>query len=168
MMRRVSSETHHLWTKKNSASCRCAYRKSRIGRRISQWHHLILIWLLQHKASCRDSTSCPWISTEAEFLLDLWITLVLSYLLGCCSVGSLEETALLDLENWRCRVSSRRQGSPSVELSINSATSLLLNLGGSTTRKEHAVFRWTDEQKLLFEGGKKGFVKTTKLDFMRR
>jgi hypothetical protein len=25
-----------------------------------------------------------------------------------------------------------------------------------------------DEQKLLFEGGKKGFAKNTKLDFMRR
>jgi hypothetical protein len=31
----------------------------------------------------------------------------------------------------------------------------LLNLGGSTTRKEHVV---SDEQKLLFEGSKKGFV----------
>jgi hypothetical protein len=28
-----------------------------------------------------------------------------------------------------------------VKLSIDSAVSLLLNLGGSTTRKEHAVFR---------------------------
>jgi hypothetical protein len=35
---------------------------------------------------------------EAEFLLDAWVTLVLSYLLGCCSIGSLEETALLDLK----------------------------------------------------------------------
>ena len=26
---------------------------------------------------------------------------------------------------------------------------------------------FSDEQKLLFEGGKKGFVKSTKLDFMR-
>jgi hypothetical protein len=66
---------------------------------------------------------------EAEFLLDAWVTLVLSYLLGCCSVGSLGETALLDLGNWRCRVSPRRQGSPSVELSIDSAVSLLFNLG---------------------------------------
>jgi hypothetical protein len=65
---------------------------------------------------------------EAEFLIDAWIALVLSYLLGCCSVGSLKETALLDLVNWRCRVSPRGQGSPSVELSINSAISLLLNL----------------------------------------
>jgi hypothetical protein len=30
-------------------------------------------------------------------------------------------------------------------------------------KKEHAFL---DEQKLLFEGGKKGFVKNTKLDFM--
>jgi hypothetical protein len=48
---------------------------------------------------------------------------------------------MLDLENRRCRVSPRRQGSPSVELSIDNAVSLLLNLGGSTTRKEHVVFR---------------------------
>jgi hypothetical protein len=27
---------------------------------------------------------------------------------------------------------------------------------------------FSDEQKLLFEGGKKGFAKNTKLDFMRR
>jgi hypothetical protein len=65
---------------------------------------------------------------EVEFLIDACVTLVLSYLLGCCSVGSLKETALLDLENWRCRVFSRRQGSPSVELSIDSAVSLLFNL----------------------------------------
>ncbi len=128
---------------KKSGSCRCICRELRVGQRILQWRHLILRWVLQHKASCRDSTSCPWISTEAEFLLDAWVTLALSYLLGCCSVGSLEETALLDLVNWRCRVSPRRQGSPSVELLIDSAVSLLLNLGGSTTRKEHAVFRWT-------------------------
>jgi hypothetical protein len=63
---------------------------------------------------------------EAEFLLDAWVTLVLSYLLGCCSIGSLKETTLLDLENWRCRISPRRQGSPSVELLINSAVSLCL------------------------------------------
>jgi hypothetical protein len=36
---------------------------------------------------------------EAEFPLDAWVTLVLSYLLVCYTVGSLEETALLDLEN---------------------------------------------------------------------
>jgi hypothetical protein len=68
---------------------------------------------------------------EVEFLLDAWVTLVLSYLLGCCSIGSLEETALLDLENWRISVSPRRQGSPSVELLIDSAVSLLLNLGAA-------------------------------------
>jgi hypothetical protein len=80
---------------------------------------------------------------EAEFLLDAWVTLVLllSYLLGCCSVGSLEESAQLDLENWRCRVSLRRLGSPLVELLIDSADSLVFNLVGSMTRKECAVFR---------------------------
>ncbi len=45
------------------------------------------------------------------------------------------------------------------------AISLLLNLGGSMTRKEPAVL---DEQKLLFEGSKKRFVKNTNLDLMRR
>jgi hypothetical protein len=68
---------------------------------------------------------------EAEFLLDAWVTLVISYLLGCYSAGSLEETALLDLENWICRVSPRRQGSPSEELSIDSAVSFLFNLGAA-------------------------------------
>jgi hypothetical protein len=102
---------------------------------------------------------------EAEFLLDAWVTLVLSYLLGCCSVGSLKETALLDLENWRCRVSPRRQGSPSVELLINSAVSLLLNLGAA---QQGRIMLFSDEQKLLFKGSKKGFVMNTKLDFMRR
>ncbi len=132
-----------LVNQKISGSFRCVCRKLHVGRRILRWRHLILRWVLQCRAYCRDSTSCPWISTEAEFFLDAWVTLVLSYLPGCCSVGSLEETALLDLENQRCRVSLWRQGSPSVELSIDSAVSLLLNLGGSMTRKEHAVFRWT-------------------------
>jgi hypothetical protein len=86
---------------------------------------------------------------EAEFLLDAWVTLVLSYLLGCCSIESLEETALLDLENWRCRVSPRRQGSPSVELLIDSAVSLLLNLGAA--RQGRSVL-FSDEQKLRFKG----------------
>jgi hypothetical protein len=49
---------------------------------------------------------------EAEFLLDAWVALVPYYLHGCCSVGSFEETPLLDLENLRCRVSPRKQGSP--------------------------------------------------------
>jgi hypothetical protein len=102
---------------------------------------------------------------EAEFLLDAWVTLVLSYPLGCCSIGSLKETALLDLENQRCRVSPRRQGSPSVELSIKSAVSLLLNLGAAGQGRS---MLFSDEQKLLFKGWKKGFVKNTKLDFMRR
>ncbi len=151
-----------LVNKKNSGSCRCVCRKSRVGRRILRWRHLILRWVLQRMASCRDSSSCPWIFTEAECLLDAWVILVLSYLLGCCSVGSLKETTLLDLENWRCRNSPRRQGSPSVELSINSAVRLLFNLGAA--RQGRSVLFW-DEQKLPLEGWKKGFVKNTKLDF---
>ncbi len=143
MTRWVSSETCHSWTKKKSGSCGCICRKSCVGWRILQWHHLILRWVLQRSASHRDSTSCLWISTEAEFLLDTWVTLVLSYLLGCCSVGSLEETALLELENWRCRVSPRRQGTPSVDLLINSAVSLLLNLGAARQGRSMLFFRWT-------------------------
>jgi hypothetical protein len=122
---------------KISSSCRSVYRKLHVGWRILQRRHLILRWVLQRRASRRDSTSCPWISTEAEFLLNAWVTLVLSYLLGSCSEGSLEETALLDLENWRCRVSPRRQGSPSVELLIDSAVSLLFNL--ETARQGRSV-----------------------------
>ena len=51
-----------------------------------------------------------------------------------------------------------------VELSINSAVSLLLNLGA--TQQERSV-RFLDEQKLQFKGSKKGFVKNTNLGFMR-
>ncbi len=46
-----------------------------------------------------------------------------------------------------------------------SAVSLLLNL--EAARRGRSVL-FLDEQKLLFEGGKKGFAKNTKLDFMRR
>ena len=116
MMRQVSSETHHSWTKNNSGSCRCVSRKLRIGWRILWWPHLILRWVLQHKVSCRDSTSCPWISMEADFLLDAGVTLVLYYLSGCCSVGSLKEIALLDLENWWCRGVSQEARVTPVEL----------------------------------------------------
>ena len=52
-----------------------------------------------------------------------------------------------------------------VELSIDSAVSLLLNL--EAAQQGRSVL-FLDEQKLLFEGGKKGFAKNTKLDFMRR
>ncbi len=45
------------------------------------------------------------------------------------------------------------------------AVRLLLNL--EVARQERSML-FSDEQKLLFEGGKKGFVKNTKLDFMRR
>jgi hypothetical protein len=40
----------------------------------------------------------------------------------------------------------------------------LLNL--EAARLERSML-FSDEQKLLFEGGKKGFAKNTKLDFMR-
>jgi hypothetical protein len=43
--------------------------------------------------------------------------------------------------------------------------SLLFNLG-ATQRGRSVLF--SDEQKLRFEGWKKGFVVNTKLDFMRR
>ncbi len=99
---------------------------------------------------------------EAEFLLDAWVTLVLSYLLRCCSIESFKETALLDLKNWRCRVSPRRQGSSSVELSVDSALSLLITL--EAAQQGRSVL-FSDEQKLLFQGWKKRFVKTAKLDF---
>jgi hypothetical protein len=45
------------------------------------------------------------------------------------------------------------------------AVSLFLNL--EAAQQERSVL-FTDEQKLLFKGGKKGFVKNAKLDFMRR
>ncbi len=44
------------------------------------------------------------------------------------------------------------------------AVSLLFNL--EAARQGRSVL-FSDEQKLLFEGGKKGFAKNTKLDFMR-
>jgi hypothetical protein len=44
------------------------------------------------------------------------------------------------------------------------AVSLLLNLEAA---QQGRSMMFSDEQKLLFEGGKKGFVKNTKLDFMR-
>jgi hypothetical protein len=44
------------------------------------------------------------------------------------------------------------------------AVSLLLNL--EAAQQGRSVL-FSDEQKLLFKGGKKGFVKNTKLDFMR-
>jgi hypothetical protein len=40
--------------------------------------------------------------------------------------------------------------------------SLLLNLEAA---RQGRSMLFSDEQKLLFEGGKKGFVKNTKLDF---
>ncbi len=48
---------------------------------------------------------------------------------------------------------------------INAAVSLLLNL--EAARQGRSVL-FLDESKLLFKGGKKGFAKNTKLDFMRR
>jgi hypothetical protein len=37
---------------------------------------LFLSWVLQRRVSCRDSTSCPWNSTEAEFPLEARVALV--------------------------------------------------------------------------------------------
>jgi hypothetical protein len=51
-----------------------------------------------------------------------------------------------------------------VELSIDSVVSLLPNLEAG--RRGRSVL-FSDKQKLLFKGGKKGFAKNTKLDFMR-
>jgi hypothetical protein len=47
---------------------------------------------------------------------------------------------------------------------MDSATSLLLNL--EAAQRERSML-FSDDQKFLFKGGKKGFVKNTKLDFMR-
>jgi hypothetical protein len=51
-----------------------------------------------------------------------------------------------------------------VELSIDSAVSLLLNL--EAARQGSSVL-FSDEQTLLFKGREKGLAKNTKLDFMR-
>jgi hypothetical protein len=48
---------------------------------------------------------------------------------------------------------------------IDFAVSLLLNL--EAAQQGRSVL-FSAEHKLLFEGGKKGFIKNTKLDFMRR
>jgi hypothetical protein len=45
--------------------------------------------------------------------------------------------------------------------SYKTAVGLLLNLEAAQQRRS---MLFSDEQKLLFEGGKKGFVKNTKLD----
>jgi hypothetical protein len=52
-----------------------------------------------------------------------------------------------------------------VELSIDIAVSHLLNLEAA---QQGRSMLFSDEQKLLFEGGKKGFVMKTKLDFFMR
>jgi hypothetical protein len=52
-----------------------------------------------------------------------------------------------------------------VELSIDSAVSLLLNL---EVAQQGRSMLFSDEQKLLLKDGKKGFIMNTKLDFMRR
>jgi hypothetical protein len=93
---------------------------------------------------------------EADFLLVAWVALVLSYLLGCCSVGGLEEIALLDHGNWRCRVSPRRQGSPSVELLIDSAVSHLFNLGAA--RQGRSVL-FSDEKTYCSKVGIRGLLR---------
>jgi hypothetical protein len=48
---------------------------------------------------------------------------------------------------------------------LKPAVSLLFNLDAAQWER---IMLFSDEQKLLFEGGKKGFAKNTKLDFMRR
>jgi hypothetical protein len=45
------------------------------------------------------------------------------------------------------------------------AVSLLLNLEAA---QQGSSMLFSDEQKLLFKGGNKGFVKNTKLDFVMR
>jgi hypothetical protein len=52
-----------------------------------------------------------------------------------------------------------------VELLIDSAVSLLHNL--EAARQGRSVL-FSDEQKLLVKGGKKGFAKNTKLDIISR
>jgi hypothetical protein len=49
-------------------------------------------------------------------------------------------------------------------MATGTAVSLLLNL---ETAQQGRSMLFSDEQKLLFEGWKKGFVMNTKLDFMR-
>jgi hypothetical protein len=48
---------------------------------------------------------------------------------------------------------------------LGSAVSLLFNLKAAQQGRR---VLFSDEQKLLFKGGKKGFAKNTKLNFMRR
>jgi hypothetical protein len=50
-------------------------------------------------------------------------------------------------------------------LLLHLAISLLFNLGAA--RQQRSML-FKNEQKVLFDGWKKGFVKNTKLDFMRR
>jgi hypothetical protein len=49
-------------------------------------------------------------------------------------------------------------------MNIPPIVSLLLNLEAAWQGRS---MLFSDEQKLLFKGGKKGFAKNTKLDFMR-
>ncbi len=65
------------------------------------------------------------------------------------------------IHNWRSALST---GHP-IPAMLMGAVSLLLDL--EAARRGRSVL-FSDDQKLLFEGGKKGFVKNTKLDFMRR
>ncbi len=68
---------------KNSGSCRCVFRKSRVRQNFLQWGHLILSPVLRCKVSCRDNTSWPWSFSEAEFPIDVRVTLVvLDYVVG--------------------------------------------------------------------------------------
>jgi hypothetical protein len=58
---------------------------------------------------------------------------------------------------------AREKAMTSAVSSHEAALSLLFNLGSA--RQERSML-FSDEQKLLFKGWKKGFVKNTKLDFM--
>ncbi len=69
-------------------------------------------------------------------------------------VGRLGETALLDLKIWRQSFPLEARVTP-VELSIDSAISLLINL--ETAQQGRSVLL-SDEQRLLFEGRKRGFA----------
>jgi hypothetical protein len=60
---------------------------------------------------------------------------------------------------------ARHQPRQEAVLVLQPAITLLLNLEAAQQGKS---VMFSDKQKLLFKGGKKGFAKNTKLDFMSR
>ncbi len=99
---------------------------------------------------------------EAEFLIDAWVTLVLPSWVQLRKESWRDSTA----RPWKLEMQSfplEARVTP-VELSIDSAVSLLQNLEAAWQGRS---VLFLDEQKLHFECGKKGFVRNTKLDFMR-